>query len=100
MFNLVNFKKIFDKTREFLFVNDKEFKNSLSQYKMELDLITNESDFNSKSAEINNKVAKEIAIKGMVVSHQKLERFQSSLANILKCAICLEKLQFPLEVDE
>ena len=82
MFNLVNFKKIFDKTREFLFVNDKEFKNSLSQYKMELDLITNESDFNSKSAEINNKVAKEIAIKGMVVSHQKLERFQSSLANI------------------
>jgi len=36
----------------------------------------------------------------MVVGHQKLERFQSSLANILKCAICLEKLQFPLEVDE
>jgi hypothetical protein len=100
MFDLVSFKQVFDKTREFLIKNDKEFKNNLIRYKTQLDLITNEYDFNAKTNEINHKIEKEIAIKGMLLDRQKLENFQSSLTSILKCSICLEKLKFPVQVTK
>jgi hypothetical protein len=55
--------------------------------------MTIESNFDAKSNEINHKSEKEIGIKGMLLERQKLESFQNSLTNILKCSICLEKLR-------